>query len=89
MLILYFKERGLLSETIEAAVGVIKEVNELRVKAAHKIHQAESDEDYNELQGNLVFRLQESLNSLLQTFAVAEKGTEEVIPRRILTLKIE
>ncbi len=89
MLALYFEECELLSETVVAAIGVIKEVNQLRVKSAHKIHQAESDEDYNKLQGSLVFRLQESLKVLLLAFAVAEKDTKEVIPRRVLKLKIE
>lgn len=89
LLALYFKERGLLSAAVEAAIGTIKEVNQWRVKGAHTLAPATRDRNYMELQKDIVFRLQQGLRSLLLAFAVIEKGSTDVIDGRVLDLKVE
>lgn len=89
LLSLYFEERGVLSKEIQKAIDIIKEVNKLRVRSAHTIQRSEKDQDYNQLQQNLVFRLQSGLRTLLMAFALAEKGSTGMITRRVLELKVE
>jgi hypothetical protein len=89
LLSLYFKERRAFSTDIQQTIDIIKEINDWRVPSAHRIQRSEKDQDYNELQHNLAFRLQSGLRRLLVAFALAEKGSTEMITRRVLELNVE
>jgi hypothetical protein len=89
LVLLYFEERGILSTEIQTAIRTIKEIRRWRVKSAHTLPRAEKDQDYNRLQQDIVFELQDGLRSLLLAFALAEKGTTEVINKRVSELKVE
>ena len=89
LLSLYFKERDALSEAIQQTMDIFKEINHWRVRSAHTIQRSEKDQDYNQLQQDLAFRLQSGLRTLLMAFALAEKGSTGMITRGVLELNVE
>jgi hypothetical protein len=89
LLSLYFEERGALSKEIQQAIETIKKINEWRAPGAHTIQRSDKDQDYNQHQQDVAFRLQSGLRTLLVAFALAEKDSTEMITRRLLELKVE
>ena len=89
LLSLYLEERGALSEDIQQTIEILKKINGWRVSSAHRIQRSEQDQDHNQQQQDLAFRLQSGLRTLLVAFASAEKDGTETITRRVLELNVE
>ena len=86
---LYFEDHGLLSQGIEDALDILRELNDWRVRSAHMLVPAEQDQDYLTMQAQLVGRLQGGLREMLLGFIKAESKTPDWTCERILEYTVE
>ena len=89
LLQLYFEENGVSDERIREGIRVIKELNSWRSKSAHTIQPPIADKDYHQLQGDIMWRLQAGLRSMLLALATVEKKSTKIIPNLLLNLGVE
>jgi hypothetical protein len=85
---LYFEDHGLFSQGIENALAILRELNDWRVKSAHKLVPVEQDQDYLTMQAELVSRLQRGLREMLLAFMKAESKTPDWTCERILDYSV-
>jgi hypothetical protein len=89
LLELYFEEHGLLTIQLREGIELFRELNRWRRESAHTIQPAVEDDDYQERQADLVWRLQVGLKLMLLAFAKIEKGSDASISSRVLNLHVE
>jgi len=86
---LYFEDRGQFSREIEETLDVLRELNDWRVKSAHKLVPAEQDQDYLAVQAQLMGRLQQGLKAMLLGFLHGEGKTPDRTCQIVLDYKVD
>lgn len=85
---LYFTQHDPFPSNLDETLAAMKELTDLRVQSAHTNAPAVHDQNYREMQIDLVGRLQNGLRVMMLCFAEIEKGPQDTISSRVLGYRV-